>query len=134
MANPLHYPLDQLILMFCLPSHSGVLVHAAGVSRNNKGLLLAGKSGAGKTTFMRQCQMRSDIEGLSDDRIIVRNQNNELRMHGTPWAGEGRVARAQHSTFAALTFLHQSPTNELRKISPQEAFRQLMPTASILWV
>ena len=133
LANPLHYPLDQLVLMFCLPSHSGVLVHAAGISRNGRGLFLAGKSGAGKTTFMRQCQSRDDIEGLSDDRIIARLQEETLRLHGTPWAGEGRVAQAKTSAFSALTFLHQSSSNELRGISPLNAFQQLMPTASILW-
>ncbi len=133
LTNPLHYPLDQLLMMFALPSQPGALIHAAGLARRGRGVFCAGVSGAGKTTFMRLCAERSDLEGLSDDRVIVRRVAGDLRLFGTPWAGEGRVAANRSVDLAAVAFLHKAENNELRSIGPVEALTQLLATASILW-
>ncbi|MCP3957625.1 MAG: hypothetical protein GY719_07200 [bacterium] len=131
--NPLHYPLDQLLMMFVLPLHQGLLIHAAGLSRGDRGVFLAGVSGAGKTTFMRQCEGCVDLDGLSDDRVITRHNGPTTRVFGTPWAGEGRVAANRGADLAAIAFLHQASRNELRRLDPGEALRQLLATVSILW-
>ncbi len=133
LRNPLHYPLDQLLLMFLLALQQGVIVHAAGLARAGRGVFLAGRSGAGKTTFMRQCTGRADLEGLSDDRVIAREIDGSLKLFGTPWAGEGRVAVNRRADLAAVAFLHQSRRNELRPIGAAAAFQQLLATVSILW-
>ena len=52
IANPIHYPLDQLLTMFLLAERGGCIVHAAGVHRSGRGIACIGRSGAGKTTLM----------------------------------------------------------------------------------
>ena len=52
LENPIHYPLDQLLLIRALGPR-GVLVHSAAASSGRRGVLLAGVSGAGKTTISR---------------------------------------------------------------------------------
>ncbi len=133
IVNPLHYPLDQLLAMLLLAPCGGVVVHAAGVERDGRGVVLAGRSGAGKSTWMRLAASREDWHGLSDDRVIVRRSGRTLRIHGTPWAGEGQVAANRSAELAALVFLHQAPRNELRRIDRREALAQLLPTASVPW-
>ena len=133
LHNPLHYPLDQLLLMFALPSVDGVLVHAAGLARGGRGVFCAGVSGAGKTTFMSQCGDGCRFLGLSDDRVIVRWMGDEPRLFGTPWAGEGGVAERRDVDLAAVLFLHQSRRHELRRIDARQALDQLLATVSILW-
>ena len=133
LRNPLHYPLDQLLLMFLLARRRGVIVHAAGLARDGRGVFLAGRSGAGKTTFMRLCAGREDLEGLSDDRVIVREIDGALSLFGTPWAGEGRVAANRRVDLAAVIFLHKSQHNRLRPIAAAAALQQLLATVSILW-
>ena len=133
VTNPLHYPLDQLLLMFALPALPGVLIHAAGLVCGRRGLFCAGVSGAGKTTFMSLCSRRPDLVGLSDDRVIVRTIEDDLRLYGTPWAGEGRVASSRGVDLGAVAFLHQSERNALRPIGAAEALAQLLATVSILW-
>ncbi|MEM7583367.1 MAG: hypothetical protein AAF560_08315 [Acidobacteriota bacterium] len=133
LTNPLHYPLDQLLLMFHLPALPGVLIHAAGLARAGKGVFCAGVSGAGKTTFMRLCSGRIDLEGLSDDRVVVRQLGDRLAIYGTPWAGEGRVGANCKAEPTAVMFLHQAQRNELRQISPSHALQQLLATVSIPW-
>ncbi len=133
LRNPLHYPLDQLLLMFLLARRRGVIVHAAGLARAGRGVFLAGRSGAGKTTFMRLCAGREDLVGLSDDRVVVREIDGALSLFGTPWAGEGRVAANRRADLAAIAFLHQSERNHLRPIGAAAALQQLLATVSILW-
>lgn len=133
LHSPLHYPLDQLLIMFALPFADGVLVHAAGFSRGGRGVFCAGVSGAGKTTLTRCLDPAGGLEALSDDRVIARWISGEARLFGTPWAGEGRVAESRDVELAAVIFLHQSRRNELRPIGGAQAMEQLLATVSILW-
>ncbi len=132
IANPIHYPLDQLLTMFLLAGRGGCIVHAAGVHRGGRGVACVGRSGAGKTTLMSLLEGRTDLDRLSDDRLILRTGEPPL-VSGTPWAGEGMVAANDTADLAALIFLHQGPTHELQPITPGEAAAQLLPTTSIPW-
>ncbi|MCP4654453.1 MAG: hypothetical protein GY856_03430, partial [bacterium] len=133
LTNPLHYPLDQLLAAFVLAPHRGMVVHAAGICRGGRGIFLAGRSGAGKSTVMRLIADRRELVGLSDDRVVVRRVEGSTLVYGTPWAGEAGVAARRSAPLAAIVFLHHAATNELRPIPGREALRQLVPTASILW-
>jgi hypothetical protein len=133
LRSPLHYPLDQLLAMYFLAPRHGLICHAAGLVHDGRGILFAGRSGAGKTTWMRLCAARTEIAGLSDDRVIVRRVDGAVWVYGTPWAGEGRVASNRAAPLHALVFLHQSPVDELRPISPGAALEQLLPVVSVLW-
>jgi len=132
IANPIHYPLDQLLTMFLLAQRGGCIVHAAGVHRKGRGIACIGRSGAGKTTLMSLLEGRTDLERLSDDRLILRTGEPSL-VSGTPWAGEGMVAANDTADLAALIFLHQGPAHALQPITPREAAAQLLPTTSIPW-
>lgn len=133
VRSPLHYPLDQLLTMYILAARQGLICHAAGFSIDGRGLLFAGRSGAGKTTFMGLASGLADIEGLSDDRVIPRRVDDSVLVYGTPWAGEGQVAENRAVPLEALIFLHQATENELRRISVHEALAQLFPVVSVLW-
>lgn len=133
LTNPLRYPLDQLLTAFVLAPRHGLVVHAAGISRGDRGIFLAGRSGAGKSTVMRLLADRREVTGLSDDRVVVRRVVGSTLVYGTPWAGEAGVATHRNATLAAIVFLRHAATNELSPIPSREAIRQLIPTTSILW-
>jgi len=132
IANPVHYPLDQLLTMLLLAERGGCIVHAAGVHRNGRGIACIGRSGAGKTTLMGLLDDAADLVRLSDDRLILRAGKPPL-VSGTPWAGEGMVSANDTAELAALVFLHQGPAHELESITPREAAAQILPTTSIPW-
>ncbi len=132
IANPIHYPLDQLLTMMLLSGRGGCIVHAAGVHRGGRGVACIGRSGAGKTTLMGLLEGSGDLGRLSDDRVILRAGDPPL-ISGTPWAGEGMVASNHTTDLAALVFLHQGTAHELLAITPQEAAAQILPTTSIPW-
>ncbi len=133
LASPLYYPLDQLLLMCLLPRHAGLIVHAAGLRRGDAAAIFPGHSGAGKSTLMGLVAGRRELQGLSDDRVVVRELDGVFRAFGTPWAGTGHVASADGAELRAMAFLHQAPSTRLERIGPQAALGQLLRTASIPW-
>lgn len=131
--TPLSYPLDQLLLMYILAGKSGALLHAAGVSMNNKGYIFPGRSGTGKSTLSRLFLGRDTAEMLSDDRIIIRKIDGKFKAFGTPWAGDAGIAENKSFPLYGIFFIHHAEKNMIREIKPREAIEKLMPVTSIPW-
>jgi len=113
-VNPLEYPLDELLIVNLLALGRGVEVHACGmVDDRGSGHLLAGQSGAGKTTIARLLHKAGGITVLSDDRIILRRLEGRLWMYGTPWHGDAGFASPARAPLSRVYFLRHGPKNEL---------------------
>lgn len=114
---PLEYPLDELVLTNWLALGRGVEIHACGVvDSSGAGYLLAGHSGAGKSTIARLWQMEPDVTVLSDDRIILRKIGNQIWMHGTPWHGDEPLASPTRAPLTRGLFLRHASRNELADV------------------
>ena len=84
-ADPLDYPLDELLIMHRLTQEDAIELHGCGIVRaDGTGNLFVGHSGAGKSTTTGLWTEREGVEILSDDRIIVRRDE--------PPAGSGEPA------------------------------------------
>lgn len=112
---PLEYPLDELLMVHLLAEGRGVEMHSCGViDDQGRGHLFVGVSGGGKTTTARiWAASHRGARILSDDRIIVRDQNGELRMHGTPWHGEAELSEQRSAPLHRVYLLEQAAVNEL---------------------
>ncbi len=109
---PLHYPLDELLMVHLLSRGLGVEVHAAGVVLpDGRGWLFVGVSGAGKSTLSRLWRAQPDVTVLSDERIVLRREGGGLRMYGTPWHGDGQIAEPGSARLDRVFFLRHSPRN-----------------------
>jgi len=133
VTHPLHYPLDQILLMYVLAQHAGALIHAAGARICGQGYIFPGESSAGKTTLSRQLADREDILPLSDDRVIVRQIEGRCHVFGTPWPGDAAIAQNEHAPLAGILFLAHGPRNELQELRPRVALEKLLPVISIPW-
>lgn len=79
----LDYPLDELLIMHRLTQERAIELHGTGIVRpNGEANLFVGHSGAGKSTTTRLWTAIENVEVLSDDRIIVRR--DEERSLETP--------------------------------------------------
>jgi hypothetical protein len=123
---PLEYPLDELIMINLLAGGLGVMVHACGISDAGEGLLFVGQSGAGKTTTARLWQAPGEAKVLSDDRIILRAGAGEVRMYGTPWHGEARLALPDRAPLRRVFFLRHGPENRLVELGKAEVVSRFM--------
>ncbi len=75
--DALGYPLDELLIMHRLTQEKAIELHGSGIVRaNGDANLFVGHSGAGKSTTTRLWTEIEDVEVLSDDRIIVRRDED----------------------------------------------------------
>ena len=138
IPNPVRYPLDQLLIMYILARHRGVVIHAAGIEINGNGFIFAGPSGAGKSTLCRHFILANSSNSMvfSDDRMIVRNSpevHDTFRAFGTPWPGELRITRNQDMPLHAIFFLRHGSGNKIKQLEPQQALDNLLKVISIPW-
>ncbi len=133
LPNPVRYPLDQVLLMYHLARRGGLLLHGAGAEIGGRGCVFLGRSGAGKTTLVRQFAGLPLTTVLSDDRVILRPAARGFDAHGTPWPGEGGQAVNRKTPLETLFFLSQWPSNEIRPLHGREAVERLFPVASVPW-
>jgi len=123
--SPLDYPLDEVLVAQLLGRGRGVELHSAGIiDRAGRGHLFVGMSGAGKSTTARL--WGAEAAGIvSDDRVIVREQDGAMWMHGTPWHGEAELSMAASAPLAGVYLLVQSPVNEIRALPHPAAVARL---------
>jgi hypothetical protein len=111
LANPLGYPLLELLLPNLLSSKRGVLFHACGVIDRNKAYLFLGHSGYGKSTMAKFWQKDGGVV-LHDDLIPVRKVNGSYLAFPIPGYGKTFNKRfLQGVPLSKIFFLYHSPRN-----------------------
>jgi hypothetical protein len=118
--------LGHLLLASILHRHQALLIHASGVVSNEEGILFCGISGAGKTTLSRLWQQRAGSTVLSDDRVLVRKEQEGYVVYGTPWPGEGRIVSCQKAPLKRIAFLSKARKNALIRLRKEEALHQIV--------
>jgi len=123
---PFEYPLDEvLIVNFLARKRMGVILHALGLYRGERGLVFCGVSGAGKST-MAELWRKTDVTLLSDDRIVLRREKGRFFIYGTPWLGTARACTASSAPLEQIYFIVKSPENYLKPLSNVEAATRLV--------
>lgn len=126
-VEPLQFPLAELLFIDLLSRRGGVLVHACGVVVNGRGLLFTGHSQAGKTTTARLWENVSGAVVLSDDRIVLRlEEDGRYWMFGTPWHGDAALSVAERAPLAAVFVLEHGDRNAFVDLSKVEAVSSLL--------
>jgi energy-coupling factor transporter ATP-binding protein EcfA2 len=92
------------------------MVHAAGLAVAGRGLLVAGQSGAGKTT-LALALLRAGFDFLADETVFLAGEKNALRILAFP--DEADVTAQTLGFFPELHRLMRSPKPKER---PKQAF------------
>ncbi len=135
-ADPLGYPLDELLVMHRLTQEQAIELHGVGVvAPDGAGNLFIGHSGAGKSTTARLWTSLQEVKILSDDRIIVRESPaRELRpgddptqifMYGTPWHGDACFALPDRAPLQRIFVLEHGRGNVIRRLTKSQAVAEL---------
>ena len=119
------FPTDQILLARVLADRQGCYLHSSGVIFEGKGLLFVGHSEAGKSTIVKM--LRNRAETLSDDRIIVRGQQEEFKIYGTWSHGDVPEVSPNSAPLKAILFLQQARENRLVPLDDKkEIVRKLL--------
>ncbi len=135
-ADPLGYPLDELLIMHRLTQERAIELHGVGiVGPNGASNLFVGHSGAGKSTTARLWTSLHKVDILSDDRIIVRERParelqpgddpRQIFMYGTPWHGEGCFALPQRAPLQRIFVLEHGHGNVLTRLTRSQMVAEL---------
>jgi hypothetical protein len=128
-ASPLDYPVDELLIMHRLTQEKAIELHSCGiVQTDGTGNLFVGHSGAGKSTTTRLWTAFEEVEVLSDDRIIVRQEAGDpahMRIYGTPWHGDAEYASPTSAPLARIFILEHGRGNVLTPLSSSQAVAEL---------
>ena len=123
-ADPLEYPLDELLIVHRITQEKAIELHSCGIVRpDGTGNLFVGHSGAGKSTTTRLWMACEDVEVLSDDRIIVRRDECasviETPRDAACTAGKHEVLRLRDRS--ALPTGHFAQDDRAKKRIPRSA-------------
>lgn len=134
-AEPLEYPLDELLIMHRLTQEQAIELHGVGiVGPDGLSNLFVGHSGAGKSTTARLWTSQHEVEILSDDRIIVRadpkhgtvpGDAGRIFMFGTPWHGEAHFALPQHAAVQRIFVLEHGTGNVITRLNRSQMVAEL---------
>lgn len=106
-----------------------LILHAAFVKWNEKGILLCGPSGVGKSTQAALWE-RMGASVINGDRTLLR-QTSRWQAWGSPVAGTSGLYRNESAPVAAIAVLRQGDAPAIEQLSPGEAMKYLYPETAI---
>lgn len=129
-----HYPLqylDMVIFSNIFANMGDIILHASGVGIKNKGYCFLGNSHAGKSTIAADLAKESGVTVLGEDQVILRYQDDQFWIYGTPWHEHDDRCSAVRVPLEKLFFLDRSASQTLTSVPPSEGVLQIMQTAFI---
>lgn len=123
--------LQVLLINYFAQRGCAIFTHAVGIKdTDGRGLLFAGKSGAGKSTTARLWHKHSRAMVLNDDRIIVRRIQDKFFIYGSPWHGDFSdylASRIESAVLEQVFFIQHSAENQISPLTRKDAFTSLYP-------
>lgn len=110
----------------------GILeMHSSTVVNDGIAYMFLGVSGTGKSTHSRLWM--ENMPGtwlLNDDNPVIRVQNGDIRVYGTPWSGKTPCYRNESAPIGAIVSLHQAKRNIITRQSVFEGYTSIFSSCS----
>lgn len=106
----------------------GFFLHCSCLKYKGKAIIFTAPSGTGKSTHaaLWKEHFGDAVEMINDDKPLVREENGEFVIYGTPWRGKhGRGANIS-APIGAIFFLSQAPENSVEPIDTVTALSLLL--------
>ena len=109
-----------------LEKYNALVFHSSAVSYNGGGVLVAAKSGTGKSTLNRRIKAAEPekTEYVNDDKPIIRLIGGKWYVFGTPWTGKHRLGKNVKVPLKAIILLTRGE-NYAKKIDGIDALKEL---------
>ena len=111
-----------------IPRRDSILLHAAVIEAEGRGIAFFARSGVGKTTHTRHWIKTyfPQVNIVNGDKPIVRFFDGVPYAYGTPWAGKEGIYRLVRAPLRDLCLIERAPVNEVTPLSKEEALQLLM--------
>ena len=110
-----------------------LLLHASVTRYQGRGNLFFGVSGTGKSTHSRlwhEFVPESDL--MNDDNPIIRFEEGECLVYGSPWSGKTLCYRNVVAPVNALVRLEQAPKNVIERLHSLQAYASIIAAVSTI--
>lgn len=126
METVLYLQVQQMLCCHLLHS-GGTLIHSAGLRLSDKGILLCGRSGVGKSTMSRLLrEIDPQIAVLCEDMPALMQDESGIVLHGTPFCGQDTQCESGKAPLKTIVLLRQSSQNRIGVPSKEEAIYELL--------
>lgn len=111
-----------------LLQYDGIVLHSSAVVVDGKAYLFSAPCGTGKSTHTRLWQQNFGDKAvvINDDKPALRRINGRWFAYGTPWCGKDGININSKAELAGICFLKQSKSNQIRRLSHQEALQKIL--------
>lgn len=116
----------EVFLLFC----KGILLHSSFICYNGSGVLFSAPCGTGKSTQAELWNQFCNADIINGDRAGLRKADGGWTAFGLPYAGSSGIYRNESAPLAAIVVLRQAKENKIRRLSPLEAVKHLLPEIS----
>lgn len=120
-------PLLRILLIERVGKADGLMLHAAAFDVGGVGLVFAGASGAGKSTLSRLFSGHCPgATVLGDEHVILRQQEGQWTVHGTPWPGSGFAVSPGGIPLGRVYLIHHDRRNRAYRQPASANFSALL--------
>ncbi|MGB8454367.1 MAG: hypothetical protein WCD89_18810 [Anaerocolumna sp.] len=119
--------LGEILFRNCILFHQGIVIHAAAIEWQGKGIMFSAPSETGKTTQANLWRKNKGAKIINADRPAVRVAGNHSYLYGTLWNGSSSKYRNRSVPLSAIILLEQAKENKIRKLDNKEAAARLIP-------
>lgn len=119
--------LGEVIFRNRILFQQGIVIHAAAIEWEGKGIMFSAPSETGKSTQAELWNRYMGANILNGDRPAVRIIDNQAYVYGTPWSGSSPKFLNTQAPLSAIIILEQAKENSIRKLAPEEVLTRLMP-------
>lgn len=122
-----------LALVMRLLALKGVVLHCASAVIDGAGIICTGRSGQGKSTISALLnQAGGDV--LTDERAIIRVDEQGLRVYGSPWPSSGLFVLNSSAPLRKLYFIEHGLVNEVVPLTRGAALKRLLDVVMVPWM
>lgn len=127
MISQLQGVLGEIFFRNCLLQYEGIVIHAAAITCDNKGIIFSAPSGTGKTTQAKLWKKYMGAKIINADRPAIRTIEEVTYIYGTLWNGTSKEYTNARVRLHMIVMVEQSPTNEIIRLIGKEAVAKVMP-------
>ncbi len=110
-----------------LLKHNGMMLHSSCVEKDGFAYLFSARSGTGKSTHTHLwLKMFENSRIINDDKPALLFENGVWYACGTPFSGKTDENIDVKLPVRAITFLHRSETNQVKRLAPAQAVGLLL--------
>lgn len=123
----------MMIYAFAGSRMETLLMHASCVRHGGVAYPFVARSGTGKSTHAAMwLNYVDDTDLINDDNPVIRIENGEVWVYGSPWSGKTPCHRNLRVRLGAITRIERAEINGVERLDSIHAFASLLPTCSTM--